>query len=142
MAAMMIHNTFQETTMGNQKPNSDAAYLDRKRRELNQLRDQLRKTSDAAEAEEADIKGEAGAGVQEYEDDAQRLDSLEKQGNLVARDVKRLARVERALQKITEGTYGLSDASGQRIPDDRLEALPDAINTVAEQEASERASAP
>jgi DnaK suppressor protein len=124
--------------MGNQKPNSDAAYLDRKRRELNQLRDQLRKTSNAAEAEEADIKREAGGGVQEYEDDAQRLDSLEKEGNLVARDVKRLARVERALQKITEGTYGLSDTSGQRIPDDRLEALPDAINTVAEQEASER----
>jgi DnaK suppressor protein len=124
--------------MGNQKPNSDAAYLDRKRRELNQLRDQLRKTSDAAEAEEADIKREAGARVQEYEDDAQRLDILEKEGNLVARDVKRLARVERALQKITEGTYGLSDVSGQRIPDDRLEALPDAINTVAEQEASER----
>jgi DnaK suppressor protein len=124
--------------MGNQKPNSDAAYLDRKRRELNQLRDRLRKTSDAAEAEEADIKGEAGGGVQEYEDDAQRLDSLEKEGNLVARDVKRLARVERALQKITEGTYGLSDTSGQRIPDERLEALPDAINTVAEQEASER----
>jgi DnaK suppressor protein len=124
--------------MGNQKPNFDAAYLDRKRRELNRLRDQLRKTSDAAEVEEADIKREAGAGVQEYEDDAQRLDSLEKEGNLVARDVQRLARVERALQKITEGTYGLSDASGQRIPDDRLEALPDAINTVAEQEASER----
>jgi|SRR5665213_1049802 len=124
--------------MGNQKPNSDAVYLDRKRRELNQLRDQLRKTSDAAEAEEADIKREAGARVQEYEDDAQRLDILEKEGNLVARDVKRLARVERALQKITEGTYGLSDVSGQRIPDDRLEALPDAINTVAEQEASER----
>jgi DnaK suppressor protein len=123
--------------MSNQ-PNSDAAYLERKRRELNQLRAQLRKTSDSAEAEEADIKREAGAGVQEYEDDAQRLDSLEKEGNLVARDVKRLARVERALQKITEGTYGLSDTSGQRIPDERLEALPDAINTVAEQEASER----
>jgi DnaK suppressor protein len=129
---------YSETAMGNQKPNSNAAYLDRKRRELNQLRDQLRKTSDAAEAEEADIKREASTGVQEYEDDAQRLDILEKEGNLVARDVKRLARVERALQKITEGTYGLSDASGQPIPDDRLEALPDAINTVAEQEASER----
>jgi DnaK suppressor protein len=124
--------------MGSQKPNSDAAYLDRKRRELNQLRDQLRKTSDAAESEEADIRREAGAGVQEYEDDAQRLEILEKEGNLVARDVKRLARVERALQKITEGTYGLSDVSGQRIPEERLEALPDAINTVAEQEASER----
>jgi len=124
--------------MGNQKPISDAAYLDRKRRELTQLQDQLRKTSDAAEAEETDIQGDAHTGVQEYEDDAQRLDILEKEGNLVARDVKRLARVQRALEKIAEGTYGLSDVSGQRIPEDRLEALPDAVNTLAEQEASER----
>jgi len=124
--------------VGNQKPISDAAYLDRKRRELTQLQNQLRKTSDAAEAEETDIKGEAGTGVQEYEDDAQRLDILEKEGNLVVRDLKRLARVQRALEKIAEGTYGISDVSGQRIPEDRLEALPDAINTVAEQEASER----
>jgi DnaK suppressor protein len=124
--------------VGNQKPISDAAYLDRKRRELTQLQNQLRKTSDAAEAEETDITGEAGTGVQEYEDDAQRLDILEKEGNLVVRDLKRLARVQRALEKIAEGTYGISDVSGQRIPEDRLEALPDAINTVAEQEASER----
>jgi len=72
------------------------------------------------------------------EDDAQRLDALEKEGNLVRRDVKRLARVERALEKITEGTYGLSDVSGQRVPEERLEAMPDAINTVAEQDASEQ----
>jgi DnaK suppressor protein len=47
--------------------------------------------------------------------------------------------VDRALEKIAEGTYGLSDVSGQRIPEQRLEAMPDAINTVDEQEASERA---
>jgi DnaK suppressor protein len=58
----------------------------------------------------------------------------------VARDVQRLVRVERALSKIEEGTYGYSDVSGKRIPDERLEAVPDAISTVAEQEASERAA--
>jgi DnaK suppressor protein len=63
---------------------------------------------------------------------------LEREGNLVGRDVERLARVERALKKIEEGTYGLSDVSGQRIPHDRLEVMPDAINTLSEQEASER----
>jgi DnaK suppressor protein len=64
---------------------------------------------------------------------------LEKEGNLVGRAVERLARVERALKKIDEGTYGFSDVSGQRIPNDRLDVMPDAINTVTEQEASERA---
>jgi RNA polymerase-binding transcription factor DksA len=54
------------------------------------------------------------------------------------RGVEGLARVERALSKIDEGTYGYSDVGGQRIPDHRLDVAPDAINTVPEQEASER----
>src|SRR5665213_3222348 len=123
--------------MGNQAPTFSAAYLDRKRRELTQLRAELRKTTNAAEIEESETKLEAALQAHEYEDDAQRLDALEKEGNLVRRDIKRVARVERALEKLNEGTYGLSDISGQRIPEERLEAMPDAINTVAEQEASE-----
>jgi DnaK suppressor protein len=126
--------------VSNQKAISDAGYLDRKRRELIQLRDVLRKSSNAAETEETETRDESHLHANEYEDDAQRLDSLEKEGNLVSRDVARLARVERALAKIAEGTYGLSDLSGERIPEGRLEAMPDAINTVAEQEASERSA--
>ncbi len=114
-----------------------AAYLARKRRELAQLRDELRGTADATEAEETDIQNEYASKAHEYEDDAQRLDMLEKEGDLAARDLNRLARVERALEKIRDGTYGLSDVSGPPIPDDRLEAEPDAIVTVAEQEARE-----
>jgi DnaK suppressor protein len=125
--------------MGSQAPRFSAEYLDHKRRELVRLREQLRSTSDATEAEETEIKSESVSQVQEFEDDAQRLDQLEIDGNLVGRDVARLARVDRALEKITEGTYGLSDVSGQQIPEQRLAAMPDAINTVDEQEASERA---
>ena len=116
----------------------DAAYLERKRRQLTKLRDELRKSMNATQAEESDVK-ESSQQAREYEDDAQKLDMLEKEGNLVDRAVVRLARVERALSKIDEGTYGFSDVSGQRIPDHRLDAAPDAINTVPEQEASERA---
>jgi DnaK suppressor protein len=123
--------------MGNQELTFNAAYLDRKRRELTELRARLRRTTNAAEAEERQTIIAADLQVHEYEDEAQRLDALEKEGNLVRRDIQRIARVERALEKLTEGTYGLSDVSGQRIPDDRLEAMPDAINTVTEQEASE-----
>jgi DnaK suppressor protein len=112
--------------------------LDRKRRELFRLRDALRGTADAQEAEESGIKAEASLQAREYEDDAQRLDGLELASALVGRDVERLERVERALAKIDEGTYGLSDISGERIPDERLEAMPDAINTVAEQERVEQ----
>jgi DnaK suppressor protein len=122
-------------------PTLDAAYLERKRRQLTKLRDELRKTTNAAEAEEGSIKNESALQAHEYEDDAQKLDMLEKEGSLVSRDVERLARVERALKKIADGTYGYSDVSGQRIPDDRLEAMPDATTTLAEQKASERPSA-
>jgi DnaK suppressor protein len=122
-------------------PILDAAYLERKRRQLTKLRDELRKTTNAAEAEEGSIKNESALQAHEYEDDAQKLDMLEKEGSLVSRDVARLARVERALKKIAEGTYGYSDVSGQRIPDDRLDAMPDATTTLAEQTASERSAA-
>jgi len=117
----------------------DEVFLENKRRQLMELREQLRKTVGTDEAEEAAIQDESGLQAREYEDDAQKLTILETEGNLVNRDIDRLARVERALHKIDEGTYGFSDVSGQPIPDARLEAIPDAINTVQEQGASERA---
>jgi DnaK suppressor protein len=53
----------------------------------------------------------------------------------VEQQVERLLEnVERALQKIDEGTYGLSDDSGEPIPRGRLEAVPEAVRTVDEQE--------
>jgi DnaK suppressor protein len=48
-------------------------------------------------------------------------------------DRRRLANIERALQKIAEGSYGRSDLSGKPIPPERLEATPEAILTVAEE---------
>jgi DnaK suppressor protein len=46
-------------------------------------------------------------------------------------DDRRLRAVERALQKIQEDTYGLSDVSGKPIPS-QLEAIPEALLTVEE----------
>jgi DnaK suppressor protein len=125
--------------VGDKSPRLDATYVERQRRQLMELRDELRKATSAAEVAEDNINKESTLQAREYEDDAQKLDMLEKEGNLVGRAVERLARVERALKKIDEGTYGFSDVSGQRIPNDRLDVMPDAINTVTEQEASERA---
>jgi DnaK suppressor protein len=44
----------------------------------------------------------------------------------------RLAAIDRALKRIEDGTYGLSVRSGQRIPEERLEADPAAELTVEE----------
>ena len=42
-----------------------------------------------------------------------------------------LARVERALSKLDDGTYGCCDACGGPIPGDRLAAMPDAVLCMA-----------
>jgi DnaK suppressor protein len=46
--------------------------------------------------------------------------------------------VKRALQKIEEGTYGLSDLSGAPIPTARLQAIPEALLTVDEEAQAEK----
>ena len=46
-----------------------------------------------------------------------------------------LAAVERAEQRLADGTYGLSVESGEPIPDERLEAVPTAERTLDEERA-------
>lgn len=123
--------------MTGKTPRFDSAFLQRKRRQLNQLRDQLKKTGATGEAEATGLKDASLAEAREYEDDAQKLAMLETEGNLANRDSARLELVERALRKIDEGTYGFSDVSGKPIPEARLEVQPEAINTVEEQAASD-----
>lgn len=45
-----------------------------------------------------------------------------------------LGKIERALQKMDEGTYGLSEVDGAPIPVERLEALPYALTTVGQED--------
>jgi DnaK suppressor protein len=112
-------------------------YLARKRRQLTELRAQLRGSLLVAQGLEAEFRSDSEGEAHEFEDDAQRLDHLERQGLLVHRGIGRLARVERALEKLDEGSYGLSDLSGAPIRYERLEILPDAIDTEEEHEAGE-----
>ena len=49
-----------------------------------------------------------------------------------------LRQIDRALEKIEEGTYGVCDISEEEIPIKRLEALPYATMTVKAQEKFER----
>jgi DnaK suppressor protein len=110
-----------------------AEFLERQRRSLLSLRAALLDASKTNECEESQVNEAAAGGPHEYEDDGQKLAALETAGNLVARYVARLARVNRALEKITDGTYGLSDVSRSPIPHDRLNAIPDAICTLDEE---------
>jgi DnaK suppressor protein len=115
----------------------DAAFIEKQRQTLMKLRAELSSAVREEEAEEAAIK-EENTGPREYEDDAQKLATLELDGALRVRDLERLGRVDRALKKIEEGTYGSSDMSGLLIPRERLEVVPESIYTLAEEEALEK----
>lgn len=78
---------------------------------------------------------------QEYDGDTPDAADLAK--DIVDRQVDRstlegirqeLAEVEAALQRIDDGTYGVSEISGQPIPDERLRAIPYARTLVEEQQ--------
>jgi DnaK suppressor protein len=66
-------------------------------------------------------------------DDATELYDDELAEGLRERLAEELGAVERAEQRLAAGTYGLSVESGDRIPDERLEAVPTAERTVEEQ---------
>ena len=111
----------------------DQAFLNKQRHVLTQLRQQIRGLRQGRESEQESVNAEGSAQAREYEDDAQKLTALELQGSLAAVGDQRLSNIERALQKIDDGSYGLSDASGAPIPIERLEATPEAIYTIEEQ---------
>jgi DnaK suppressor protein len=76
-------------------------------------------------AGDADEPGDRGSeNLYQDEFDAGRAADLQDQ----------LAAVERAEARLAEGKYGLSVESGEPIPEARLEALPTAERTVAEEE--------
>ena len=126
-------------TMNSKTSRLDQAFLGRQKLKLTQLRQQILQVRRGQESEEANANAQTSDQAHEYEDDAQKLTSLELQGNLTAADNDRLSNLERALQKIEDGTYGLSDASGAPIPVERLEAAPEALYTLAEQKSRDAA---
>jgi DnaK suppressor protein len=119
-------------------PQFDASFIGKQRHYHSRLRKALLAAVENAEADEVNLQSESDVGPREYEDDAQKLAALERDGNMVVRDIERLDRVDRALRKIGDGTYGLSDVSGQPIPRQKLEAVPEAICTLAEEKVIEQ----
>jgi DnaK suppressor protein len=115
----------------------DAAFIEKQRQALLKLRAELVSAVKDGAADEAAIMDESSGGPREYEDEAQKLATLELEGSLVVRDLARLRWIDRALQKIEEGTYGLSDLSAEVIPRKRLEAAPESIFTLEEEQALE-----
>jgi DnaK suppressor protein len=104
---------------------------DTARARLNGEKDQLRALLN--ETTEAALDDREGANEQGDMQDSEISLTLEEQDDAVAEGLReRLAMVERALQRLSDGTYGRSIQSGDVIPDDRLEADPAAELTADE----------
>ncbi|VVE05797.1 conjugal transfer protein TraR [Pandoraea iniqua] len=112
----------------------DPAFIEQQRKRLETMRRQLLGGEENTIADEASLQSEHGDEAHEFEDDAQTLAQDEVNQNLRNVNKNRIGDIERALQKIADGTYGFSDESGDPIPKARLEVAPEAVLTVAEQE--------
>jgi len=115
----------------------DAPFIDEQRQRLTELRQTLLDAARNAVDERTEVNVASAGGAREYEEDAQNLTMLQTGEELEARTVERLTRVERALAKIAEGTYGFSDLSAQPIPRERLVTVPEATCTLEEEQAIE-----
>jgi len=109
--------------------------------DLHRLRAALgRKRDDLLAARRANEPGERGIAEREAEagDEAEQLIEQEAALRIGAFDATLLADVEHALARIDDGTYGTSEESGAPIPLERLEAIPWARRTAAEEQLRQR----
>jgi DnaK suppressor protein len=103
--------------------------LDRKA-ELERLQREAQEVSRERSQEYQDTQADSG-------DESQYLFEREVDATLGHQFGQELKDVNRALEKIEEGTYGLSDRSGEPIAKGRLEAIPEALYTIEEQQRRE-----
>ena len=115
------------------------SFLDAQRERLLTLRKQLISSGDAAGNDEGLLQQTAGGEPQDSGDDAERFAQQDRDESLLSHNEGRLTIVDRALEKLDEGTYGISDGNGETISKARLEAIPETIYTIEEMEARERA---
>jgi DnaK suppressor protein len=121
----------------------DQEFIDNQRQRLIDLRDELTRLRDGLDEDEVELEGGG--------DDFSETDSGDMSQSIFDREMdasvgegidRRLGEVERALQKVEEGSYGICEDTGEEIPRGRLEAVPEAIRTVEAQQRFERVRRP
>jgi DnaK suppressor protein len=95
------------------------------RQRLEEIRDELRERVDAL-SEPPELGASQGFGKRIGDGTTEAIRRLTDIG-VGASFEERLDRVERALEKLDEGTYGTCDACGRSIPAPRLQAMPDSV---------------
>ena len=95
------------------------------RQRVEEIRDELRERVDAL-SEPPELGASQGFGKRIGDGTTEAIRRLTDIG-VGASFEERLDRVERALEKLDEGTYGTCDACGKSIPAPRLQAMPDSV---------------
>ena len=98
---------------------------DRARKRLTEERQRI-------EQEIADLSERTSSDDAQESDWAADLDQSEREQSIREELTGTLDAIERAERRLEDGTYGLSIASGEPIPDGRLEVVPWAERTVEE----------
>jgi len=114
----------------------DAKFLDSQRQLLLEERAKLLGQAENLEGEAAALMENLDPGDVQFDDESGEGDSLvverERDLALSAQARQMIADIDAALQRINDGSYGLSVISGRPIPRDRLRAIPWARELVEE----------
>ena len=120
----------------------DETFVAQQKERLLELRDELLRIQRGVQGDEQNMSEEQGDTQLDSGDQSQQMFTREMDATIGEQAGRRLEDVERALGKIEEGTYGLSEESGEPIARGRLEAAPEALRTVNEQQDFERERRP
>ncbi len=120
----------------------DERFVGQQKERLLELREELSRIQRGMQDDEQNMSEEQGDTQLDSGDQSQQMFNREMDATIGEQAGLRLRDVDRALEKIEEGTYGLSDDSGDPIAKGRLEAAPEALRTVEEQQSFERERRP
>ena len=121
-----------------------AINLDEMKKRLEAKRSELRRSlGDLTEAQPQPVDpNEASEGPQDFEDAAVDVNAMEDERAIRANQRELLQKVEAALERIKQGTYGFCTNCGRPIDEKRLEAMPWAArDIVCEEQLEERRAA-
>lgn len=120
----------------------DEQFVEEQRGRLEELKEELLRMRRGMEEDGRDRSQEEQDMELDSGDEAQQMFTREMDASIGEQMERRLEDVERALEKVEEGSYGVCDDTGKEIAKGRLEAVPEAIRTVEAQQDFERERRP
>jgi RNA polymerase-binding transcription factor DksA len=116
------------------KPAFDAKFLEAQRQLLNEERATYLRQAESLQAEADSLAELREPGDVQFDEESGEGDTLqverERDLALSARARQEIEEIDRALEKIDLGTYGICEVSGEPIPKARLQAIPQARERV------------